>query len=201
MFEGIGRSGMLRAPDNGAGSGGTSDGAGSGNGQQQAGGTPDGQQPAPTFDQWYAGLDGTAKGLFDAHVQGLKSSLTTERQQRGDLARQIGDLKTKAEKGSDLERQLSEVQGALATAERRAAFNEDALRPEIGCVNAKAAYALAVAENLFDSRGRPDWNTLKAMAPELFRKAGAGSADGGAGSQQQARLDMNSIIRRAAGRG
>ena len=59
-----------------------------------------------------------------------------------------------------------------------------------------------IAEDLFDRQGRLDWNALRNMAPELFRKAGQqGSADGGAGGQQGARLGMNEIIRRAAGRG
>ena len=85
--------------------------------------------------------------------------------------------------------------------ERRAAFAEDAIKPEIGCTNVKAAFALATAEDLFDRHGRPDWNALKATAPELFRKPTSGSADGGAGTRQAPQLDMNTLIRRAAGRG
>jgi hypothetical protein len=192
---------MLRAPDNGGGTGGTPDGSGGGNGNQQSGGTPGEQQPAPTFEQWYAGLDATVKGLVDDHVTGLKTSLNTERQERGNLAKQVKDLAAKAEKGSDLEKQITAMQNALQVAERRAAFVEDALRPEVGCSNAKAAYALAVAEDLFDRQGRPDWNALKAVAPELFRKPGPGNADGGAGGKQPPSLTMNDIIRRAAGRG
>lgn len=197
------RSGMLRAPDNGSGTGGTPDGSGSGNGSQSAaGGTPgDQQQPAPTFEAWYAGLDETTKGLFDNHVNGLKTSLTTERQERGNLAKQVKDLAAKAEKGSELEKQLTDMQNALQVAERRAAFNEDASRPEVGCSNPKAAYVLAVADDLFDRQGRPDWNALKQVAPELFRKPGPGNADGGAGGGNAPHLTMNDIIRRAAGRG
>lgn len=197
------RGGMLRAPDNGAGTGGTPDGSGSGNGSQAAvGGTPgDQQQPAPTFDAWYAGLDETTKGLFDGHVNGLKTSLATERQERSNLAKQVKELAAKAEKGSELEKQLTDMQNALQAAERRAAFNEDAMRPEVGCSNPKAAYALALADNLFDSRGRPDWNALKQTAPELFRKPGPGNSDGGAGNGNTPHLTMNDIIRRAAGRG
>ena len=44
-------------------------------------------------------------------------------------------------------------------------------------------------------------DALKTLAPELFRKAGAGNADGGAGNGHAPALTMNDIIRRAAGRG
>jgi len=91
------------------------------------------------------------------------------------------------------------MQNALQVAERKAAFNEDASRPEVGCSNPKAAYALATAEDLFDRQGRPDWNALKQVAPELFRKPGPGNSDGGAGNGNQPHPTMNDIIRRAAG--
>ena len=190
-----GRGILLRQPDNGAGSGGTPNPDPQGNGE---GGTP---KPELTFDAWYGGLDARQKGVLDGHVNGLKSALTTERQNRADLGKQIKDLAAKAEKGSELERQLGDASAKLETAERRATFVEDAIKPEIGCANVKAAYALAVAEGLFDAKGRVDWQTLKQMAPELFRRPGPGSADGGAGVNTGPRLDMNAIIRRAAGRG
>ena len=188
------RSGMLRVPDNGAGTGGTPDPA--------AGGNQDGETPPepPTFETWYGALDTQAKSLFDEHVNGLKTALDTERTNRAALAKQIKDLAAKADKGSELEKQLTDASTRLEAAERRAAFAEDAIKPEIGCTNVKAAFALATAEDLFDRHGRPDWNALKATAPELFRKPTVGSADGGAGTRQAPQLDMNTIIRRAAGR-
>lgn len=192
---------MLRQPDNGAGGAGGTPDAGSAGGNGAAGGTPDGANNAPTFDTWYGGLDATAKGLLDSHTNGLKTALQSERMQRQDLARQIADLQKSAAKGSDLEKQLTTLQASLTATERKAAFVEDAIRPEIGCVNVKAAYALAIADDLFDRQGRPDWNALKATAPELFRKPGPGSADGGAGNGQKQNVSMNDIIRRAAGRG
>lgn len=200
--------GMVFGPETGASNGGRTPQGGAGDDLGgTTGGTTGDQQGtgAPTFETWYAGLEATHKALFDSHVQGLKMALSSERTQRADLARQVKDLATKAEKGSDLEKQLNGVQASLQAAERRATFAEDALRPEVGCVNAKAAYALAIAEDLFDRQGRPDWAALKQTAPELFRRTGAGSAgsvDGGAGNAGgQPRVTMNEIIRRAAGRG
>lgn len=189
------RSGMLRMADSGAGTGGMPE---PGSGGNQDGGTP---PEMPTFETWYTGLDEQGRGLVDGHVMGLKSALATERQNRADLSKQIKDLAAKAEKGSEAEKQLLDTFAKLEAAERRAAFAEDAIRPEIGCSNVKAAYALAVAEDLFDSKGRVDWTGLKSAAPELFRKPGPGSADGGAGVNHTPRMDMNMIIRRAAGRG
>ncbi len=195
MFRHDWRGEMLRVPDNGAGAGGMS-GDGSG-------GQPDGETPPETltFETWYGALDTQAKSLFDEHVNGLKTALDTERTNRAALAKQIKDLAAKADKGSELEKQLNEASTRLEAAERRAAFAEDAIKPEIGCTNVKAAFALAQAEDLFDRHGRPDWNALKATAPELFRKPTVGSADGGAGTNQGPKLDMNTLIRRAAGRG
>ncbi len=194
---------VLREGDNGAGNGGGNAGGGAagggttnaGNEQGQGGNTP------PDFDTWYNGLDTAQKGLVDNHVTGLKTALQSERTERSNLARQISDLQKTAAKGSDLEKQLTDLQNTLALTERRAAFAEDAIKPEVGCTNVKAAYALALADDLFDRQGRPDWVRIKQAAPELFRRAGAGSADGGAGNGQPPKLDMNTIIRRAAGRG
>lgn len=195
------RGAMLQAADNGAGSGATPDGSGNGNGQTPGSATPPGQsEPPPTFDAWLGSQDETVKGLIGGRFQNLESALTTERQERGNLAKQVKDLAAKAEKGSELEKQLTTMQNALQVAERRAAFNEDASRPEVGCSNPKAAYALAVADDLFDRQGRPDWNAIKQVAPELFRKPGPGNSDGGAGNGNTPHLTMNDIIRRAAGR-
>ena len=178
MFRHAWRGGMLRVLDNGAGTGGTPD---AGSASEDASGTPAAEL---TFETWYAGLEAPAKRLFAAHIAGLKTALDTERTNRAALAKQLTDASTR-----------------LEAAERRAAFAEDAIKPEIGCTNVKAAFALATAEDLFDRHGRPDWNALKATAPELFRKPTVGSADGGAGTNQGPKLDMNTLIRRAAGRG
>ena len=188
------RGGMLRGADNGAGAGGMSE---AGSASEDASGTPAAEL---TFETWYGGLETPHKTLFDSHVAGLKTALNTERDNRAALTKQIKDLAAKADKGSELEKQLTDASAKLEAAERRAAFAEDAIKPEIGCTNVKAAFALAQAEDLFDRHGRPDWNALKATAPELFRKPTVGSADGGAGTNQGPKLDMNTLILRAAGR-
>lgn len=177
--------------------------------QQTAVRTGGGETPAasqegsatPTFESWLGSQDETVKGLIDGHVKGLKSALESERTQRSDLARQLRDVTARAEKGSELEKALTEVSAQLEVTERRAAFYEEAGRPEIGCTNPRLAYLAAVEGDLIDKRGHIDWAALKASAPELFRRsATSGSADGGAGASKAPAADMNLFIRRAAGR-
>jgi hypothetical protein len=172
------------------------------NGQGAAGGgTPsEGSQP-PTFDTWLAGQDETVKGLLAQHTQGLKSALDAERTQRGDLAKQVRDLAAKAEEGSELKKSLTEALAKIDQSDRRIAFVEEAITPAVSCRNIKAAWALALAEGLFDKRGNPDWAALKAAAPELFGvPTTPGHAGVGTGAPQQTAPGMNDFIRRAAGR-
>ena len=161
---------------------------------QPASGTP------ASFEVWIGEQPDEIKALYTAHTTGLQNTVKATRQERDDLAKQIRDLLPKAEKGSELERNLTELGSKLEQAERRAAFVEDAIKPEIGCRNPKAAYALALADNLFDRKGMPDWNAIKAAAPELFG-APTVNANAGTGTQNQpTKTGMNEFIRRAAGR-
>lgn len=166
----------------------------------QGGQQGDGQGETPTFESWLAQQDETIRGLLDGHVKGLKSALESERSQRGDLARQLREVTAKAEKGSELEKTLTDMTARVDAAEGRAAFYEEAGRPEVGCANSKAAFALAQAEGLFDTRGNVDWAALKTTAPELFRvKAPEGNADGGTSNPPPGKTSMDDLIRARAG--
>lgn len=174
------------------------DGKGGGSADAEKGKETQTTQPE-TFDAWLEKQDNKVKELYKSHTHGLTSALEKEREEKKTLSTQLKELLPKAEKGSELEKQLSETLGKMEAAERRAIFAEEAIKPEIGCTNAKAAYALALAENLFDSRGNPKWAEIKQTAPELFRKPG--STDGGAGGgKSPTPNDINAAIRRAAGR-
>jgi hypothetical protein len=163
-----------------------------------------GERPA-SFEAWLANQDDATKALLDGHTKGLKSALESERTQRAELAKQLRDVSGKLEKGSDAEKAVANLQAQLDAKSREADFIAAAIRPEVGCSNPKLAYMLASAENLYDRRGNPDWDAIKAAAPELFQSPAQplrpGSADAGAGRGQNRPLDMNSLIRRAAGRG
>jgi len=162
--------------------------------QTQEGATPE------SWDAWLQAQPDTVKSLYQTHTAGLQNTVKATRQERDDLARQIKDLLPKAEKGSELEKSLTEFSQKLDAAEKRAQFVEEAVKPEIGCRNPKAAYVLAAAENLFTRSGAPDWNAIKAAAPELF---GTPSTPGNAGNgtdKPAPKAGMNEYIRHMAGR-
>lgn len=134
--------------------------------------------------------------LYTRHSQSLLNSVKATRDERDALARQVKELLPKAEKGSDIEKSLVEISGRLEASERRAAFLEDAMRPEVQCKNAKAAWVLASAQELFDKHGRPDWAAIKAEAPEIFGAATANAnAGAGTGTPPPASKSMNDFIR------
>jgi hypothetical protein len=186
------------APDAGNDGGTPPDGAPPADTTNQDGG--DGGTPL-TFDAWLAAQDDAVKGLLDEHTKGLKSALQAERQQRNDLAKQLRDASKAMEEGSAARTALEEMTGKLEQAERRAQFLEDAMRPDVGCANPRAAFVLAVADDLFDARGNPDWNAIKQAAPELFPKPRPPQGNAGAGTgTPPPTTSVNDAIRRAAGR-
>jgi hypothetical protein len=154
-----------------------------------------------TFEAWVEKQPETVKKLYDTHITGLKNTVKATREERDGLSNQLKELLPKAEKGSELEKSLLDLQSKLNASDKRANFAEEATKPEIGCSNPKAAFALANAEDLFDKRGNPDWDAIKKMAPELFGKflpdgnAGSGSQNSGTGTQS-----MDDLIRIKAGR-
>ena len=153
-----------------------------------------------TFEDFLATTDDTIKELYKNHTSGLSSALEKERSNRKDLEKQMKDLLLKAEKGSVLEKELAEKVKLLeeadkkyTEAERRAKFVEEASREK--CTNAKAAYALAVIENLFSEDGSVKWKDLKNLAPELFKFSGT---DAGSVGRQALDSDINAALRQAA---
>lgn len=167
--------------------------------QQQNGETPEqGNSPA-SFEDWLLEQPEQVQALAGKHTQGLKSALDAERQQRKDLAKQLKELERTAEQGSEAARTLGEMSAKLEAAERVAAFYRDALQPEIGCANPRAAFLVAQADGLFTRSGEPDWKAIRAAAPELFRQRA--TANGGVSNTQPPKASgMNEFIRAAAGR-
>jgi len=160
-----------------------------------------------SFDEYLSKADPKIVELYNGHVSGLKTALERERDDRRKLSEQVKSLLPKAEEGSELQGKLAETVKLLEQTEqrfveeqRRANFAEQAIRPEVGCTNVKAAYALAVSENLFTKDGSPAWTELKRLAPELF-KSGMNSKTNAGNSKSVITSDINSAIRRAAGLG
>jgi hypothetical protein len=159
-----------------------------------------------TFDEFLATLEPEVVELYNSHTEGLKSALDKERDDRRKLAESLKELQPKAEKGSELEATLSETLEKLEALEkqnelvqRKADFTELAIKPEIGCTNVKAAYALAVAEDLFDRYGKPEFDKLKEVAPELFKGSGGVTNAGSRASTTPDENDINYQIRKSAG--
>lgn len=172
---------------------------GNAGGQTQSPGA-DGGTP-PTWETTLETLTEEQRGLFDAHVQGLRGALDSERQQRRDFERQLREATGQLEEGSELRTQLEEMTARLDEAERRADFASEAGRQ--GVTNVHLAWLAARDAELFDRRGNTDWAALRERCPELFsdRQQQRAAGNAGAGTNTPpAPTDMNTAIRRAAGR-
>lgn len=195
--------GPLFSPDDGKGGGGGGEGGdGKGAGGDSEKGKGGGKPPA-NFAEWLKDQPEEVKSLYAEDTKGLRTALEQERDGRKDLEKQLRDLAKKAEKGSELEQQLTKQADAMAEADRKADFYEAA--HAAGVSNLKLAYVIAVQEELFDRRGRVNFDELKKAYPELFGAAkpaaGKGHAGAGTGSGDKGAGGMNEMIRRAAGRG
>lgn len=123
------------------------------------------------------------------------------RTERNELAKQIADLSKKAEKGSELEKTLAEINGKFASLELQSAFYDKA--HAAGVKNLRLAFLAAKDADMFDKRGEVDFDKLKQSIPELFTSAqSAAKTNAGDGTNNPStKVDMNSLIRRASGRG
>jgi hypothetical protein len=165
----------------------------------------DGQQQKDeslTFDAWYGKLDDKQKDLLDDHVTGLKSALTSEREERRRLSTQLKQLSKSAEDGSEFQKQLQDTLGKLDDAERKAHFLESAHGQ--GVTNLKLAWLAAKDAELIDKRtGEVNFLKLREVAPELFERKVTPTGNAGTGNGQAGTVkpDMSKWIRAAAGRG
>lgn len=173
-------------------------------GDQSGDGTGDSNATTPSFEDFLKAQPDPIKKAYEAHSANLRNALQSERDSRKDLEKQIKGLAAKAEKGSDLETELSKISTQLAESDRRAVFFEQA--HEAGVSNLRLAFIAAVQDDLFDRNGNPDLTALKQRYPELFgarpapgKRVPAGSGNGSSGQIDTAR-SMNDFIRRSAGR-
>lgn len=159
------------------------------------------EKPA-NWEAYLATLPDDLKGLYETHTTGLRNTVQATRQERDALSRQLADItKALGKDPSEAKRLLEQMSADLDSARLRADFYEAAGRPEIGCQNPRVAFLVAQDLGVIDGKGRVNWETLKAQAPELFQKrAPDGRAGVGTGTPPPARIDMNAMIRRAAGR-
>jgi hypothetical protein len=169
--------------------------------------TPASQTPPPadampaTWEAFLEKQPAEVKALYTSHSQSLLNTVSATRDERDAFKKQIKELMPKAEKGSELEKSLTEISARLEVSERRASFLEDAVKPEIECRNPGVAWVIAKAQDLFTKNGQPDWKQIKAAAPELFGKVIANAnAGNGTGTPPAQKQDMNQFIRSKGGR-
>lgn len=187
-----------------ANSGGNSGGAAAADDQSQQ---QQEEQQQETFETYVATLPDDIKNkitpLFQAHVADLQSAVKATRKERDDFSKSLRDASKKLDAGSDLQKQVDKMANDLDAANKRADFLEEA--PAHDCKNAKAAFALAKANDFFDKHGAPDWKAIQAEAPELFGKSlqqgpRKRSAGNGTKEDQPASQNMNDWIRQQANR-
>lgn len=167
--------------------------------------TPGGE--TPTWDEWLTQQPDTVKALITAHTTGLKGALSSERTSRNNLERQLKELQSKLEKGSEAAQEVERIRADLAEKDAELAFYDQA--HSAGARNLKRVYTLAKAEGLVDDRGRYDMDKIKAAFPEYFQtatpsqpltpKGNAGSGVGAPPPAQGGNAAVNNFIRRAAG--
>ena len=168
---------------------------------------PNGGKPGAdnvTFEAWLEGQSDEVKNRFAEGTTGLKSALTSERENSKTLSGQLKELQGKVAEGSEAAKQIAQLQAQIADkdkriaeSERREAFSAGAKKA--GCSNSKAAYAIAVSGDLFKKNGDPDWDAIKAEAPELFGKKNPdGNAGNGTGGDPDAGKGnyMDNLIRK-----
>jgi hypothetical protein len=172
---------------------------------QEAGGASTEQEQADrkpvTFDAWIASQDDSTKKLIDDHVAGLKVVLAEQKQRGAELSKQLKEAMKATEAGSEARKALDVMTAQLEAAEARAAFFEEAIKPEVRCNNPRLAYIAAQDSGAIDAKGRIGWDSLKAQFPELFtQKVPPASAGAGTQAQPPKSGGMNQFIRQAAGR-
>ena len=168
----------------------------------QDGETPEAEAKQPvSFEEWYKGLAPDQQEAVDTHIDGLKSALKSEREERRGMERQLRDLAKKAEEGSELRAQLDKLAADQATASAKATFYEQAHGANVK--NLRLAWLAASDAGLIDARtGECDFGKLKDVAPELFATKTAVTVNAGNGAAQNGVREpsMNDFLRAAARR-
>jgi hypothetical protein len=160
-----------------------------------------------TFDSWIKTQDESTQTLISDNISGLKSALNSERSERKQLAKQVKELLSKVDAGSETQKQLETISNQMTQAEQKAEFFERASTQDITGSNLTLAW-IATKEGLLNQFTRRDgeidydslFNEIKETYPNLFSKAAPGHAGSGTTQSAPAKRTMNDLILEAAGR-
>lgn len=165
----------------------------------QGKGEDKGEKPI-VFDDWLKTQPAEVQSLLDTHTKGLKTALNSERERADGVEKQLRDAAKKLKEGSDERKGLEDMADQAATASKQATFYEEA--HAAGVTNLKLAFLAAQQGDLFDKKGKVDFDDMKKQFPELFvpgAKPVAGKAGEGTGSKVRVGGGMNDFIRRSTG--
>ena len=158
------------------------------------------QEDQLSYKDWFEKQPKDVQKLVSENESGLVSALASERDSRKDLQTKVTDLAKAAEKGSDLEKQLTAIATDLELANSQTDFYEDA--HEAGVTNLKLAWLLVQSdEDLLDRKGNANFDAMKKSHSELFTKVAPkpkGNQGEGTGSESPTSEDMNVRIRKKA---
>ena len=158
-----------------------------------------------TFDEWYQSLPDNVKTLANGakdHFERMTATVRDTRQDRDALSENLKTItKLIGTKPEEAAQAIQKLQGDLESLNKKTEFYDAASAVE--CRNPKAAFAIATTNNLFKRDGKPDWESIKTEAPELFGKAFVKpprkSAGSGTDSEPAKTGSMNDLIRKGAG--
>lgn len=189
---------------------GAAGGAGSGSGEGKGGNGGAGAGNAFDFDKFTAGLDEPTRTALSAHIEtstaGLKNALKAERDSNAARLKELGELKAKAEKGSELEQRLTQMEATAREGALQTSFYESAVGA--GCTDLKLAWAAAKmdVDRFFKRDNTPDMDALKSAHPTLFAEvkkpnanAGNGTGAGAANDQVPATMRASNALRKSLG--
>jgi hypothetical protein len=151
----------------------------------------------PVFEDWIAKQPEEIQKMYEAHTSGLKGALKTERESAKNHQKRLAEI-TKL-LGSDPEKAKQEMDKLAEenkASQARIEFLEDAMKPEIECLNPAAAWLVAQGKGLFRSNGVPDWKSIREEAPELFGKRTVRTHGGdGTGEEAPKKWNINDAMR------
>jgi len=162
------------------------------------------QQPSyASFDEFYKSLSAENQRLVapaKEHFDKVYGTISEVRKERDGFSKQLKDLSKQLEGNKEAQAKVDELSKSLDGANKKADFFAEAIQNE--CKNPKAAFALALASDLFTRDGAPDWKAIKAEAPELFGQKATKKSSAGSGTRtEQPRTGgINEWIREQAGR-